>query len=401
MDEKRGVEMELFLLRAGEYMLKKGTRPFFEKQLRSNLKRTLKPFVKKINLLAGRIYVQHHAEYQNEVEQVLAKTFGISDFHLAYASELSLESIQSSINSLLEKELKLEGITFKVEAKRTNKSFAIKSYDLAASLGGWLLDLHPSWKVNVRTPQLSVMVEIREQAYVYLVWNQQRRGAGGLPIGTTGRGVLMLSGGIDSPVASYMMNKRGLNLVAVHFHTPPYTGSESLEKVQQLATALAPWNCGKLALYTINFTEIQLKIQQIPKPEFTTIVSRIMMMKIAQLIMHKEDARALITGEALGQVASQTLESLQVTDALSQQLVLRPCVGMDKQEIIYLAQKIDTFDTSIIPASDCCSLFAPDHPSTRPKIEEVSQLILQLEVDELIANCFAAAQITVYPPRSS
>jgi tRNA uracil 4-sulfurtransferase len=215
-------------------------------------------------------------------------------------------------------------------------------------------------------------------------------------VGSVGRGVLMLSGGIDSPVAGYLMNKRGLNLVAIHFHTPPYTGPDALDKVRSLAQQLAPWNCGKLALYTLNFTAIQLKINDLPKKEFATIVARVVMMQIAQQILLKEDAKALITGEALAQVASQTLESLTVTDALAPMLVMRPCLGMDKQEIIHIAQRLDTFDTSIIPASDCCSLFAPAHPSTRPKLQEVSELIALLEIEQLSQACLEQAEITVF-----
>ncbi|NIZ18857.1 tRNA uracil 4-sulfurtransferase ThiI [Entomospira culicis] len=393
--------MELFLLRAGEYMLKKGSRPLFEKQMQANLKRSLKPYLQRIIMRDGRIYLQCVEGQRKAVSQILNKTFGIADFHWAKESPLVLNEIKSTLQALLETEGVSDALRFKVDVKRPNKSFPMQSYDLSVALGGWLLDLYPQWKVDLHQPELTVKVEIRERVYLYLIKHKERNGAGGLPVGAVGRGVLMLSGGIDSPVAGYMMNKRGMNLVAVHFHTPPYTGEEALQKVEQLAQALAPWNSGKLSLYTINFTEIQLKINQLPKAEFATIVGRILMMKIARLIMLKEDARAIITGEALAQVASQTLESLQVTDALSPALVLRPCVGMDKQEIIEIAQTMKTFATSIIPAADCCSLFAPDRPATRPKIEEVADLITQLAAEDLIEKAFSQAKIVTYPQREA
>ncbi|NIZ40839.1 tRNA 4-thiouridine(8) synthase ThiI [Entomospira entomophila] len=387
--------MKLFLLRAGEYMLKKGTKPFFEKSLRTNLKRSLKEYVHKITMLDGRIYVQHKEEFEAKVQSILEKTFGIADFHLAYTATLTMKDIQTAIQQLINHSELEEEVTFKVESKRANKSFPHTSYDLSALLGGWLLADHPKWRVDVHRPKVTIVVEIREQVYVYLIKNQERNGAGGLPVGSVGRGVLLLSGGIDSPVAGYLTCKRGLNLVAVHFHTPPYTGEESLEKVKALAQSLSGWNSGKIALYIINFTSIQLEVNKLSKGEFTTIVSRILMMQIASKIQEKEEAKALITGEALAQVASQTLESLQVTDALTPSLVIRPCIGMDKNEIIHFAQKIHTFETSIIPATDCCSLFAPKHPSTRPKEGEVRDLLAQCHVEHLINEAIESAQIII------
>ncbi|NIZ46686.1 tRNA 4-thiouridine(8) synthase ThiI [Spirochaetales bacterium BR208] len=376
-------------------MLKKGTKPFFEKSLRNNLKRSLGAYVHKITMLDGRIYIQHKEEYEIQVESILHKTFGIADYHLAYTSILAMEHIQTSITELIEEAGLEETLTFKVESRRANKSFPHTSYDISVLLGSWLQKSHPNWRVNVHHPEITIVVEVREQVYVYLIKNQEKQGAGGLPVGSVGRGILLLSGGIDSPVAGYLMCKRGLNLVAIHFHTPPYTGEESLDKVKALAQGLSGWNSGKIALYIINFTPIQLEVNKLSKGEFTTIVSRIFMMQIASKIQEKEEAKALITGEALAQVASQTLESLQVTDALSDSLILRPCIGMDKNEIIHFAQKIKTFETSIIPATDCCSLFAPKHPSTRPKKEEVRDLISQCHLGALIDEAVDSAEIII------
>lgn len=388
--------MKIFLLRAGEYMLKKGTKPLFEKYLRNNLKRSLGYYCNKIIMKDGRIYLYHKEEQEQIVSDILAKTFGISDYHLSFYCKSTIAEIQQNILHLVQPYSNLK-INFKIEAKRTNKSFSHNSYEIACVMGEWILKHCSSWQVNVQTPNITVVIEIREKAYLYLLWNNKEKiSTGGLPVGASGRGLLMLSGGIDSPVAGYLMNKRGLNIVAVHFSTPPYTDHESLMKVETLSKQLSPWNTGRLRLYILNFTSIQLKINNIPKPEFTTIVSRIIMMKIAKIIMEQEDAKAIITGESLSQVASQTLESLQVSDALVNALILRPCLSMDKQEIITIAKKIETFKTSIIPATDCCSLFSPQHPSTRPKVKEVEELVNSLALDEIFIDVINKAEIKTF-----
>ncbi|MCL2519798.1 MAG: tRNA 4-thiouridine(8) synthase ThiI [Spirochaetaceae bacterium] len=373
---------QLYLLRIGELALKKGTKRQFEQQLKANLKKQLEC---SIEIRDGRFYLESD-EDTAKIEQVLGSTFGLAGFHLTTSCAKNYESIRQAALNLA---AKLPGGTgFKVEARRTDKGFALTSYQLAAQLGGDILTAYPSLKVDVKAPSYTIVVEVRHLAFLYGVDKNTVQAAAGLPVGSSGRGIVLLSGGIDSPVAAYLMMKRGLSLTAVHFHTPPYTSPAALAKVQRLAEQLAVYNNGKLPLYAINFTPIQLAINK-GDSRYTTLFSRAAMMQICQKLAGQLGAAGLITGESLGQVASQTLAALTFTDALAGGLVLRPCIGMDKNEIIAIAKKINTYTTSIEAETDCCSLFAPEHPIIRPHFEESLKLYEALQLEDLINETVA------------
>lgn len=367
--------MALFLLRPGELMLKKGSRPLFERKLRTNLKNRLADNLQKFENKHGRYYLTVGDDSIARTQTVLSTTFGLAAYHQALTAGVAQSQIeQVALSAVAELVTQPALATFKVEVRRSNKSFPMSSYELAAHLGHLILTAHPHLSVTMTNPSFILYVELREKAYLYSEVNAYARGAGGLPIATAGRGLLLLSGGIDSPVAGWLMAKRGLTLIAAHFHTPPYTSPAALQKVHDLAQKLAPWNGGRIVLHSVNFTPLQLAINALVPPPFVTLISRICMARIAHLLGATEHAPVLITGEALGQVASQTLESLICTDAMAQSLVLRPCVGMDKQQIITIAREIDTLEISNIAADDCCSLFAPTSPKIHPSLAEVRAL---------------------------
>lgn len=271
--------------------------------------------------------------------------------------------------------------TFKVEAKRSDKSYLLKTPDIQRELGAAILGAYPHLKVDVHTPDVTVILEIRD-GHAYL--NAERiMGQGGMPVGSSGNALLLLSGGIDSPVAAYMMAKRGLNVDAIHFQSPPYTSERALLKVEELCEKLTPY-CGDIRFYCVPFTEIQEALRDNCPEEYFTIIMRRLMMKIANIICEKHDYKALITGESVGQVASQTLMALACTDKASDVPVFRPVIGMDKKEIIEIARRIDTFETSILPYEDCCTVFTPKHPRTRPVLADVIAAEEKFDFSELI-----------------
>ena len=283
--------------------------------------------------------------------------------------------------------------TFKVEAKRADKAFPMKSPQICAELGGILLEHYPHLRVDVNHPDVTVTVEIRDlNAYVHAA---REKGAGGLPVGTAGNAMLLLSGGIDSPVAAYMMAKRGLRVTACHFASPPYTSERALLKVEQLCEKLTPW-CGSMAFYCVPFTEIQEQLQRNCPEEYFTILMRRLMMEIACRLAEREECGAIITGESLGQVASQTLAALQCTDAVATMPVLRPLIGMDKTEIVEISRKIDTFDISIQPYEDCCTVFTPRHPKLRPHLEDVAAAQAEVDFAPMIEAAIAGATKKVF-----
>ncbi len=388
--------MALFLLRPGELMLKKGSRPLFERKLRTNLKNRLADHLQKFENKHGRYYLTVGDDSIARTQQVLATTFGLAAYHQALTAPVSQSAIEQVALTAVAELAALPALaTFKVEVRRSNKSFPMSSYDIAAHLGHLILTAHPHLSVTMNSPSFTLYVEIRERAYLYSEVSSYARGAGGLPSATAGRGLLLLSGGIDSPVAGWLMAKRGLTLIAAHFHTPPYTSPAALQKVHDLAQKLAPWNGGRIVLHTVNFTPLQLAINAIVPPSFVTIISRICMTRIAHLLGVAEHAPVLITGEALAQVASQTLESLICTDAMAQTLVLRPCVGMDKQQIIRIARQIETFAISNLPGDDCCSLFAPTSPKIHPLLGEVQALFEAGNFETLIQEAVASSDRSV------
>lgn len=361
---------ELILLKCGELALKGLNRHTFEDALIQNCRRRLEPLGKfRISRSQSTIYVEPQEEGTDLDEAVerLKKVFGIAALTRAGIVRKDFEDIKSKAASYLQRDLRAAK-TFKVEAKRSDKSFPMKSPQICAELGEILLQAFPHLSVDVRSPDVTAFVEVRETAaYLHV---DQIKGAGGLPVGTSGNAALLISGGIDSPVAGYMMAKRGLRVIAVHFVSPPYTSEHALEKVRTLCRKLSAY-CGSVRLFIVPFTGMQEAIRENCPEELFTVIMRRYMMKIASRIAAENDCGALITGESVAQVASQTIHAIACTDVASELPVLRPVIGMDKDEIVKIACKIDTFETSILPYEDCCTVFTPRHPKTKPRLESV------------------------------
>lgn len=374
---------EILLIKDGEIALKGLNRSTFEETLIRNLRRRLEDlggFV--FQKAQSTIYATPRTDdvdFEKAIERVKC-VFGISAFSRAAVLEKDMDDILSKAPEYL-KETLLNVKTFKVEAKRSDKRFALKSPEICAELGGKLLETFPHLRVDVHNPDVVVMVEIRDfGAYVHA---GKIKGAGGMPVGSSGQATLLISGGIDSPVAGYVMAKRGLVLDAVHFESPPYTSPRARAKVEKLTKLISKY-CGRIYLHVVPFTEIQEEIKnKCPEDLFTIIMRRIMVM-IAQRIAEKTGSQALVTGESLAQVASQTLGAIACTDNAASMPILRPLIGMDKSEIIEISRKIDTFETSILPYEDCCTVFTPRHPKTKPSIDEVKKAEEALDVEALV-----------------
>lgn len=391
---------EIILIKYGEMALKGLNRSSFEDVLLRNIRRRLK-YVGSFSYAKAQstIYITPEAATDEECAVLLdqamprlKKIFGIAALSRALACEKDFADISSRAVPYLHDVLSAAK-TFKVEAKRADKGFPMKSPQICAELGGVLLSNFPHLKVNVNEPEITVTVEVRDtNAYIHAA---KERGAGGLPVGTAGNAMLLLSGGIDSPVAGWMMAKRGLRVSAVHFAAPPYTSERARLKVETLCEKLTPW-CGSMAFYCVPFTEIQEVLRRECPEEFFTILMRRLMMEIAQRIALQDDCGALITGESLGQVASQTLQALTCTDAVAQMPVLRPLIGMDKTEIVDISRKIDTFETSILPYEDCCTVFTPRHPKLRPKLEEIEEAQASVHWEDMIAQAVAGTTKKVF-----
>lgn len=362
------MKTDLFLLKYGELALKGLNKPVFEKKLLKNIRMRLEK-IGDFDVYAAQstIYVEPKGDmFAEETLSELKKAFGVANISPAVKCEKNLDAVTETAAKLLS-ELDTEGKTFKVEAKREDKSFPLNSPQIGAEVGGRLLSLFPNLRVDVHNPDITVHIEIRKDAFVYM---KKIRGAGGMPLGTNGRATILLSGGIDSPVAGYMIAKRGVSLEAVHFHSHPYTSDRAKEKVLDLAKIMSKY-CGKIRVHVIPFTDIQLEIiDRCPKVLLTVIMRR-MMMRIAEKVAVKTGGQALVTGESIGQVASQTMESLNATDSVVSLPVFRPLIGMDKEEIVQISKKIETYETSILPFEDCCTIFVPKHPKTKPTIEEL------------------------------
>ena len=316
------------------------------------------------------------------------KVFGIVTVNRASVAEKSFEQIAKTAREYLPAFLK-DKKTFKVEGKRSDKGFPMDSMELSRELGGIILSANPHLRVDVHNPDVVIRVEIREfGAYIHA---GQFKGAGGMPVGTNGKGLLLLSGGIDSPVAGYMIAKRGVQLEAVHFESFPYTSERAKEKVLSLAKIVSEF-AGPIQMHIVSLTEIQEKIAKTCAEDYFTLLLRRYMMAIANKIAQKRGCGALITGESLGQVASQTMQALGVTDCMSDIPVFRPCIGMDKEEIITIARQIDTFETSILPYEDCCTVFTPKHPKTKPELEKVLAEERKLPFDELVNQALSSME---------
>jgi len=360
---------EIVLLKMGELVLKGLNRKNFENKLIGNIRRRIAPYGEfKITHAQSAVYVTPETDCDmDEVTEALTHVFGIASLSRAGECEKDMDKILEFTAEYCRDAL--EGArTFKVEAKRSDKHFPLKSPEICAETGGYLLSKYHHLKVDVHNPDVTVNVEIRdEMAYIH---STRIKGAGGMPVGTNGKAMLMLSGGIDSPVAGYMTAKRGVELSCIHYHSYPYTSQQALDKVTDLARILSRY-AGRMNLYVVPFTKIQEHIKKYCPDDLTTLVMRRIMMKIACIQAERVGALAVITGESIGQVASQTMQALAATDAAATMPVFRPVIGMDKTEIVEISRKIDTFETSILPYEDCCTVFTPKHPKTRPSVEEV------------------------------
>ena len=377
---------EIILIKCGEIALKGLNRSGFEDRLVKNCKRRLETLGEfKCWKAQSTIYIEPQSEDIDLDEAVarLQKVFGIVALTRACVAEKNWEDIAAKAPAYLADTLPYLK-TFKVEAKRSDKSFPMKSPEISREMGAVLLSRFHHLKVDVNHPDIVVMVEIREKyAYIHGV---QLPGAGGMPVGTSGRALLLISGGIDSPVAGYMMAKRGVDICALHFQSPPYTGERAWLKVQTLTEKLTDY-CGVIDLFSAGFTEIQEEIKNKCPEELFTVIMRRFMMRVALRLAEKEDCGAIITGESLAQVASQTMPAIACTDAVSTIPVFRPLIGMDKQEIVEIAEKIGTFETSILPYEDCCTVFTPRHPRTRPTLEMIEEAEKALDIEDLVDRC--------------
>ena len=384
---------EIFLLKEGEIALKGLNKRNFEEAFIKNLRHRLKPLGKfEYTRAQSTVYVIPGEDVDvDEAFSRCRKVFGAAAVCRAVVCEKSMESIAETAVEYLGDELSCKR-TFKVEAKRSDKHFPLKSPEICAELGGILLDKFTNLSVDVKNPEITVTVEIRDtNAYVHAV---RVSGAGGIPVGTSGKAMLLLSGGIDSPVAAYMMAKRGICVEAIHFAAPPYTSERARLKVERLCEKLTPY-CGDIKFFCVPFTKIQEALRDNCPEELFTIIMRRLMMEIAQRVAAKEDCMALITGESVGQVASQTLGAMVCTDAACRIPVFRPVIGMDKTEIIEISRKIDTFETSIEPYEDCCTVFTPKHPKTRPILEEVVKAQESFDFEPLIAEAVENTELKV------
>lgn len=373
---------QVLLIRYDEIHLKGLNRPFFERKLIEGIKHSLSGLNATVHKEQGRIFVYGiAAEDRDEAVDRLTRVFGVHSISPAVGVEKEWNTIVAAARDITERAIgSREKATFKCFCRRSDKGFFMNSEEINRELGHEMLEAFPNLSVDIREPEIKLCVEIREMAFVYA---KEIMGAGGMPTGTAGLATLLISGGIDSPVAGYMMARRGLELTAVHFYSYPYTSERARDKVVDLAKIVSRYS-GPIKLHLVPFTEIQLAIYEKCPPKETTVLMRRLMMKIAQLWAEKDGARALITGEALGQVASQTLESLCVTDDAVTMPVFRPLIGFDKNDIVAIAKKIDTFNTSILPYEDCCTVFVPQHPVTKPEVQKMRESEALVDFSEMI-----------------
>ena len=379
---------EVLLCKYGEIVLKGANRSYFEDMLCKELRKRAKKCGNFEVLRAqSTVYIEPQDDFC-DMDAMLCeaqKVFGIVAIARAYVCDKSLEAISEAAREFIAPEIR-NYRTFKVEAKRSDKRFPLDSMDLSREIGGVLLSVNPRVKVDVKNPEIIVKVEVRERAaYIYA---GHHKGAGGMPVGTNGKGLLLLSGGIDSPVAGYMMAKRGVKLEAVHFESFPYTSERALQKVLDLAKIVSDYS-GDIYVHIISLTHIQEELVKHCDEDYFTLLLRRYMVALSNKVAEKYDCGALITGESVGQVASQTMQAIGVTDAVAEIPVFRPCIGMDKEEIVQISRKIGTFETSILPYEDCCTVFTPKHPKTKPELDKVIAEENKLPFDELVEEAFA------------
>ena len=373
---------DIILLKLGEIVLKGLNRKSFEQKLMGNIRRRLAPLgTFRVYCLQSTVYVEgEEGADMDAAFEAMQQVFGVISLSRAAPCEKNKEAIARLAIEYLRDEME-SAKSFKVESKRSDKAFPMTSIELSQYVGGELADAYPDTAVDVHDPELTVHIEVRDlAAYVHAA---PVPGAGGMPVGSNGVAVTLLSGGIDSPVSTYMIAKRGVRLIPVHFFSFPYTSQQAKDKVVELGRQLTAY-CGRMTMEVVPFTHIQEEIRDKCPEEYFTLIMRRFMMRIAQHIAEANGAKAIVTGENLGQVASQTMEAMASTQAVTHLPVLQPLIGMDKEEIITIARKIGTFDTSILPYEDCCTVFAPRHPRTRPQVSEVEAAESALDVDTLV-----------------
>lgn len=379
---------KVLLLKFGELFLKGRNRREFLKLLRYNIEQKLKGLTYKLSETQGRLVVSNFsADIEDELISRLQKVFGLIGVVSAVEIDTVMEDIEKYVGGFDVENYK----TFKIEAKRADKTFPMTSMEIERHLGGVVLDKNPNLKVDLYNPELVINVEIRVNNKTYIYSNLYPC-ANGLPLGSAGKGLLLLSGGIDSPVAGYLMSKRGLKLEAVHFHSYPYTSAQAKEKVIELAKEISEY-CGEIKLHVVSFTEIQEQIHKNCDAEYMITIMRRIMMRIAERLCKENGLGAIVTGESLGQVASQTMQSMTVTNSVVSLPVFRPVIAFDKEEIMNVARKIGTYETSILPYEDCCTVFLPKNPVIRPTISRAEYLEKSLDIDSLVETAVLNEEI--------
>ena len=387
---------DIILLKQGEVVLKGLNKRYFEQKLLTNVRKRLKPLGNfHVYCVQSTVYVEPEDDSadMDAAFEAMKHVFGIIALTRAAACEKNEDAIFEKAREYLREDME-NAASFKVETRRSDKSFHMTSIQLSQYVGGLLAEAFPDTLVDVRHPELVVHLEVRD--YAAYVHAAPVPGAGGMPVGSNGRAVTLLSGGIDSPVSSYMIARRGVKLVPLHFFSFPYTSEAAKEKVIELARLLVP-ACGPMCLEVAPFTHIQEEIRAKCPEEYFTLVMRRFMMRIAEQVAQRCGAGAIVTGESLGQVASQTMDAMRLTGGVCGLPILRPCVGMDKEEIVTIARKIGTFETSILPYEDCCTVFTPKHPNTKPKMPKILDAESHLDVDALVEEAVAGVEIIHLP----
>ena len=379
------------MVRYGELSTKGKNRKTFIMQLAQNVKRALADFpALKIHADRDRMHILLNGEDSEEVIPKLSKVFGIQNFSPSIRIEKEMPAIRAMVQEVV-REVYTPGKTFKITAKRSDHSFELDSNGLNQELGGAVIEAIPEIQVQMKKPDINLRIEIRKDA-AYLSY-ETIRGAGGLPVGTSGRGMLMLSGGIDSPVAGYLAMKRGVEVEAVHFASPPYTSEQALQKAKDLAEKLVPY-VGTIQFIEVPFTEIQDEIKRVVPQGYLMTITRRLMLRLTDAIREMRKGLVIINGESLGQVASQTLQSMVAINEVTSTPIIRPVVSMDKTEIIEIAEKIDTFELAIQPFEDCCTIFAPPQPKTRPRLDKAQDYEARLDLEGLMARALEGLKIT-------
>ncbi len=386
----------LYLIKEGEISLKGGNRIIFERQLRGNIRAKLKGYDCHMDKTKGRIYLFVDDSCPKErIEMALSTTYGITGWAESFKTEeKTIDSILSKAEEILSSSPFSNEGSFKIDVRREDKAFPYSSLEIAIKVADIVEKYYPNLSVDLKNPDYTLTIEVRDNCYLY---TDNKKGCGGLPVGTAGRGLLLLSGGIDSPVAGSLMAKRGIRMDSIYFHAYPYTSEKALEKVKKLASLIAPYLQGT-RLFVVPFTKPQEYIRDNAIEEEATLMFRAAMLETADLIGKKTHSQAIITGEAVSQVASQTLSAMVFTDSMTDSLVLRPLCGMDKEEIIDKAKALGTYETSILPYEDCCVVFSPKHPVTKPDKEETREHYYSLNMTALIEEAVANSTVYTFSP---